>query len=102
MEIVKILSSASMKSVGNKTKATLKQQEIMYHIYIVANTLYLWIYSLHFHSIITSDEKQKIASSIQIINTQSSHFTNQILTFQCYFPLMQETLSQSWNWLENF
>lgn len=41
MEIVKILSSASMKSVGNKTKATLKQQEIMYHIYIVANTLYL-------------------------------------------------------------
>lgn len=41
MEIVKILSSASMKSVGNETKATLKQQEIMYHIYIVANTLYL-------------------------------------------------------------
>ena len=47
MEIVKILSSASMKSVGNKTKATLKQQEIMYQIYIVANTLYLWIFTAY-------------------------------------------------------
>lgn len=57
------------------------------------------LYSLHFHSIITRDEKQKIASSMQIINTAFP--TNQILTFQCYFPIYAGNCLQSWNWLEN-
>uniref|UniRef100_A0A2K6M4W8 Uncharacterized protein n=1 Tax=Rhinopithecus bieti TaxID=61621 RepID=A0A2K6M4W8_RHIBE len=72
-----------MKSVGSRTtKATLKA------------TRNYSLYSLHFHSIITSDEKQRIPSSTQIINIQSSHFTNQIPTFQCNFPIYAGNLLQ--------
>uniref|UniRef100_A0A3Q2H1D3 Uncharacterized protein n=3 Tax=Equus TaxID=9789 RepID=A0A3Q2H1D3_HORSE len=65
-----------MKSVGNRTKATLEATR-NYVPYIHRSKYFIFenLYSLHFHSIITSDEKQKIASSMQILNTQSSHFT---------------------------
>nr|BAE88481.1 unnamed protein product [Macaca fascicularis]BAE90562.1 unnamed protein product [Macaca fascicularis] len=85
-----------MKSVGSRTtKATLKATR-NYVPYIHCSKYFIFesLYSLHFHSIITSDEKQKIASSTQIINIQSSHFTNQIPTFQCNFPIYAGNLLQ--------
>lgn len=56
-----ILSSAGMKSVGNRTKATLKATR-NYVSYVHHSIYFIFenAYSLHFHSIITSDEKQKL------------------------------------------
>uniref|UniRef100_A0A2K6SSN9 Uncharacterized protein n=1 Tax=Saimiri boliviensis boliviensis TaxID=39432 RepID=A0A2K6SSN9_SAIBB len=76
-----------MKSMGSRTtKATLKAAK-NYVPYIHCSKYFIFgsLYNLHFHSIITSDEKQKI----------SYHFTNQILTFPCYFPIYAGNCLQS-------
>lgn len=57
-------------TLWNQWQTERKQQEIMYHIYIIANTLYLRIFTAYISiPLLQEMRNKKIASSMQIINT---------------------------------
>lgn len=86
-------SSAGGRSLGERISDTdFKGNKIMHHEYIVANSLYLRIFtayiSIHFHSIITSGEKQELQVACKLV---ASHLTHGIPTFQCHLPISAGT-----------